>query len=189
MPVQYSSILDEHAAVRQAAGLFDISHMGEFIVSGPGAAQWLNSCLTNDIDKLEVGQGQYSLMLNDKGGVIDDLILYRTAAERFLVIVNASMIDEDYAWLTKHLPKQGVTFENQSDTTAALALQGPKSPEILAQFLKCAVTDLPSRNQIKEFKVAGAVCTVARTSSISVILPDALISPVPYWAAAYRTKT
>lgn len=104
MPVQYTGILDEHKAVREACGIFDISHMGQFTVAGAAAAAWLNSMLTNDINKLDIGQGQYSIMLNDRAGVIDDLILYRMEPETFFVVVNASKIDEDFAWLSAHKP-------------------------------------------------------------------------------------
>src|SRR6476619_1323566 len=92
MPVQYSSIIDEHLAVRKAAGLFDISHMGEVQFKGPAAAAFLNHLLTNDINKLAVGQGQYTLMCNERGGVIDDLYAYRLAPEDYLLIINASRI-------------------------------------------------------------------------------------------------
>ena len=124
MPVQYSGILAEHKAVREAVGIFDISHMGEFFVSGPGSAAWLDSLLTNNVASLPDGTAQYSLLLNERGGVIDDLIVYRLGAEKFLLIVNASMIEEDAAWMNDRLAG-GVTFENASAGFAALAIQGP----------------------------------------------------------------
>src|SRR5260370_23434243 len=99
MPVQYTSIVDEHQPVRNAVGMFDISHMGQFIVSGNDARDWLNAMLTNNVAKLDVGQGQYPFLLNDNGGVIDDLILYRIDEAEFLLVVNASKIEEDFAWL------------------------------------------------------------------------------------------
>ncbi len=111
MPVFYSSILEEHQAVRTSAGLFDISHMGEFVIEGPNAAARLNGLLTNDIAKLGVGEGQYTLMLNDRGGVIDDLIVYRTGEQRFFLVVNAAKIGEDWAWIERHLT-QGSTVGN-----------------------------------------------------------------------------
>ena len=103
MPVQYSGIVDEHRAVRTAAGVFDISHMGEFFVRGSGARDFLNGVLSNDVTKLDVGQGQYTLMLDDHGGVIDDLILYRTGGQEFFLVVNAAKIEEDRAHLTLSL--------------------------------------------------------------------------------------
>lgn len=161
MPVQYTSILDEHATVRNAAGLFDISHMGEFVVRGPQAAAWLNSLFTNDIDKLAPGQGQYSIMLNEQGGVIDDLILYRIANDEFFIIVNASMIDEDWKWVSSKLPASGVKIDNQSDQTAALALQGPKSVEVISAFL--GTQTLPARNHITTANYKGIELRIART--------------------------
>src|SRR5450755_1341604 len=104
MPVQYSGIIEEHKAVREAAGVFDISHMGEFFVSGSGALAFLNGLLTNDAGKLGVGQGQYTLMLNEEGGVIDDLIVYRLHETEFLLVVNASKIEEDRGWIKMNLP-------------------------------------------------------------------------------------
>src|SRR5580692_121500 len=98
MPVQYTSIMDEHLAVRKAAGLFDISHMGEVTISGEAAADFLNHIFVNDVRKLSPGQGQYTLMCNERGGVIDDLYAYRLAAADYLLIINASRIEDDVAW-------------------------------------------------------------------------------------------
>src|SRR5437879_10722452 len=102
MPVQYTSIVDEHLTVRNAVGMFDISHMGQFIVLGNGSRDWLNTMLTNNVSKLDVGQGQYTFLLNDNGGVIDDLIVYRTGDAEFLLVVNAAKVEEDFAWLEGH---------------------------------------------------------------------------------------
>src|SRR5688500_15171861 len=101
MPVQYSSILDEHLAVRKSAGLFDISHMGEVRATGPGAEDFLNHTVTNDLRKVSVGHGQYTLMCNDRGGVIDDLYVYRVGEEDYLLVINASRIEPDWAWIQK----------------------------------------------------------------------------------------
>ncbi len=106
MPVQYSSIMEEHQAVRNSVGVFDISHMGELVASGPGAGEWLNTMLTNNTAKLEVGAGQYTFLLNDDAGIIDDLIVYRIEQEKFLMVVNASRIEDDFAWLQSHLPRR-----------------------------------------------------------------------------------
>ena len=116
MPVQYTSIVEEHQAVRNNVGVFDISHMGQFIVAatssskkvgGEGAAAtWLNGMLTNNIDRLDVGMGQYTFLLNDRGGIIDDLIVYRTDEQKYLLVVNAACADKDFAWLQQHL-KEG----------------------------------------------------------------------------------
>jgi len=105
MPVQYTSITDEHLAVRKAAGIFDISHMGEVLVSGAGAEVFLNRVLTNDIRKINSGQGQYTLMCNERGGVIDDLYAYRLGEFDYLLIINASRIADDVAWLQSQAAK------------------------------------------------------------------------------------
>ncbi|MEY2542043.1 MAG: aminomethyltransferase, partial [Verrucomicrobiota bacterium] len=97
MPVQYTGILDEHQAVRNSVGVFDISHMGQLVAAGPPTAGWLNEMLTNNVEKLEVGSGQYTFLLNDGGGIIDDLIVYRTAPAEFLLVVNASGTEGDLA--------------------------------------------------------------------------------------------
>ena len=165
MPVQYTSILDEHRAVRENCGIFDISHMGEFLVRGPEASEWLDSLLTNRVAALEVGQAQYSLMLNERGGIIDDLILYRIGAQEFLLIVNAAKIDEDFAWLKGHREPVGTpdTMEliNCSDAYAALAVQGPRSPEIFSNVFSSGWED--RKNQI--FELAGGKATSIQTSS------------------------
>src|SRR5580704_4367767 len=113
MPVQYASIVEEHQAVRKNVGMFDISHMGQLIVEGDDARSWLNTMLTNNVDKLEVGQGQYTFLLNDKGGIIDDLIVYRISDAKFLLVVNASRTDEDLDWLKQHL-RGNVKIESRS---------------------------------------------------------------------------
>jgi len=133
MPVQYSGILDEHKTVREAVGVFDISHMGEFFVRGPGSGVWLNSLFTNNVDTLADGTAQYSLMLNEQGGVIDDLIVYRLGADDFLIVVNASMIEEDAAWMKARLP-EGIEFSNRSADFAALAIQGPRAGDVFEKL-------------------------------------------------------
>ena len=131
MPVQYSSIIDEHLAVRKAAGLFDVSHMGKVMVTGSGAAAFLNHTLTNDIRKLAPGQGKYTLMCNERGGVIDDLYAYRLADEEFLLIINASRIDADWDWLQQQCDIARVDgalqLKNASVQHGILALQGPRA--------------------------------------------------------------
>jgi aminomethyltransferase len=135
MPVQYSSIVDEHLAVRRSGGLFDIAHMGEVTVQGPGALAFLNHLLTNDAARLAPGQGQYTLMCNERGGVIDDLYAYRVADQDFLLVINASRIDPDVAWMQQQLAawpqRDQVRLENRSDALAAVALQGPRVRELI----------------------------------------------------------
>lgn len=171
MPVQYTSIVDEHLTVRQAAGLFDIAHMGEFEVRGLGALDWLNGAVTNDVRKLTVGQAQYSLLCNERGGVIDDLYIYRTGEQEFLIIVNASRIDVDAAWL-RALPRPaGVIFEDRSEAWGAVALQGPKAAACLTPVLpgpsiggtKVSVLTELKKNEIARAMFGATPVWVART--------------------------
>ena len=175
MPVQYTSIVEEHKAVRQAAGLFDISHMGEVQLSGPGASAFLNHLLTNDIRKLEPGQGQYTLMCNERGGVIDDLYAYRVHSDNYLLIVNASRIEADWDWLQGQLDAspipEGIRLNNLSDEYAAIAVQGPRVCEFinlalpggsLRGTMASNVTDL-KKNQVAEFLFQATAVSVART--------------------------
>src|ERR1035438_5933306 len=121
MPVQYTSITDEHLAVRKAAGLFDISHIGEVLIGGAGAEAFLNQTLTNDLRKLAPGQGQYTLMCNEHGGVIDDLYAYRLAPDAYFLIINASRIDDDVAWLQAQAAKfPGVNLTRSEEHTSEL---------------------------------------------------------------------
>jgi aminomethyltransferase len=181
MPVQYTSISDEHQAVRNNVGVFDISHMGQLTASGATAAGWLNRMLTNNIEKLEVGTGQYTFLLNDNGGIIDDLIVYRTGPNEFLLVVNASRTEEDFAWLQEHL--QGdICFENRSEDFAGLAIQGPKVVELLQRFFGPDAA-LPTRNQLKDFAHGDVKLTIARTGytgedGVEVFFPAAHASTV-----------
>ncbi len=161
MPVQYTSISEEHQAVRNDVGVFDISHMGQLTASSAKTAQWLNRMLTNNIEKLEVGTGQYTFLLNERGGIIDDLIVYRTGPEEFLLVVNASRTEEDFAWLQQHLD-DGIRFENRSAERAGLAVQGPKVVKLFQEFLG-PERPLPARNEISEFDWEGTKLTIART--------------------------
>jgi aminomethyltransferase len=160
MPVQYTSILTEHAAVREKAGIFDISHMGQVFVTGENHLAWLDSLLTNNLSKLAPGQGQYTIMLNENGGVIDDLIAYRVSEEEALLVVNASMIPEDVAWMEKHL-QDGVTLRNESDAWAGLAIQGPDSGEIFRKLFPAET--LPPRNGISKTACGNIVCRTGYT--------------------------
>jgi glycine cleavage system T protein (aminomethyltransferase) len=175
MPVQYSGIVEEHLAVRHAAGIFDISHMGEVTVSGRAAADFLNHTLTNDLRKLAPGQGQYTLMCNEHGGVIDDLYAYRLSDEVYLLIINASRVRADVAWLQARVaafPQRGeIQLINSSDHYAAVAVQGPRVKEFINQCVaggsNCAmrvacVTDL-KKNQIGGFPFHGGDVLVSRT--------------------------
>ena len=168
MPVQYTSIVEEHQAVRNNVGIFDISHMGQLIVDGAGACEWLNTMLTNNIAKLDVGTGQYTFLLNDRGGIIDDLIVYRIGEQKFLLVVNAARADEDFAWLHKGISAAGrspgrrtdrrsLRLANRSADFGGVAIQGPRIAELF-HALFGADTDLPSRNSIADFPFDGDDC-------------------------------
>jgi aminomethyltransferase len=156
MPVQYAGIIEEHRAVRERVGLFDISHMGEVLVAGPNAEKVLNRLFTNDLRKIEVGQAQYTLMCNEAGGVIDDLIAYRVEPTVYLLVINAANIEKDFAWMIAQA-RSAAVFDNQSDRTAALALQGP----LASKFLENSATLPPFH--IERESVFGCDCWVART--------------------------
>jgi aminomethyltransferase len=173
MPVQYTSITDEHLAVRNAAGIFDISHMGEVTVSGAGAESFLNSVLTNDIRKLVPGEGQYTLMCNERGGVIDDLYAYKLSAGVYFLIINASRIEPDVAWLKAQAAKFSgeLKLTDASHNYAAIAVQGPRVKEFISAVIPGAsssamrvnaVTDL-KKNQIGGFKFDNHSVLVSRT--------------------------
>ncbi len=162
MPVQYAGITREHLAVRSGCGIFDISHMGEFFVGGTNAGAWLNRQLTNNTAKLQPGQGQYTLLLNENGGVIDDLIAYRLADDCWFLVVNASMIDEDYAWLSAQL-EDGVELRNKSNDYAGMAIQGPNAAAVFAAMTKEDELVLPPRNGIAEITTLHGTIIVCRT--------------------------
>jgi len=175
MPVQYAGIVEEHRAVREAAGLFDIAHMGEIAVSGPGAEAFLNHTLTNDVRRLGVGSGQYTLLCNAAGGVVDDLYAYRVKADEFLLIVNASRIEADWDWLQTQVEgcptPDGFRIHNASQELGALAIQGPRVAEFMDRTIAGgsiggvvvpSVTGL-KKNEVAVFVFRGISVWVART--------------------------
>jgi aminomethyltransferase len=195
MPVQYTSISDEHLAVRKAAGVFDISHMGEVAVTGEAAEAFLNQTLTNDIRKLAPGQGQYTLMCNDRGGVIDDLYVYRLGPEDFLLIINASRIEPDVEWLEQRSRSFGgtktPTIRDVSNETGAIAIQGPKVADFIGEAIAGAsvggtkvsrIIDL-KKNEVGRFLFAGKEILAARTGytgedGFEIVAPAELIESV-----------
>jgi aminomethyltransferase len=158
MPVQYSSIVEEHQAVRKNVGMFDISHMGQFIVEGKDARDWLNTMLTNNVEKLEIGQGQYTFLLNEKGGIIDDLIAYRISDSKFLLVVNASRAEQDLDWLRKHC-RGDVKVDTRSANFGGVAIQGPKVVDLFREL----GVELPPRNHIVDLELDGMPIAIART--------------------------
>ncbi len=160
MPVQYKSIIQEHRSVREAAGMFDVSHMGEFRVRGPAALEFLQWMTPNDLSKVAIGGSQYSSFLTPQGGMIDDIFIYRLE-DGYLVVVNASNVDKVDAWLREH-SRPGAEVVNQSDNTALIAVQGP---EAIRKVQALAVSDLGTlaRRGIREEVLGGVACLAART--------------------------
>jgi aminomethyltransferase len=169
MPLYYSSIIDEHLAVRAAAGLFDISHMGEISVRGSSAVDFLNFVLTNDARKLQPGQGQYTIMCNERGGAIDDLYAYRLDDAEFLLIVNAARIEADFAWLTAQLAafpgRAAVELKDRSAELAAVAVQGPKVAGFMDHCFPASTQTAAAlqKNEIARFNFDGRIVLVSRT--------------------------
>lgn len=160
MPIRYGSIIDEHKAVRTRSGVFDISHMGQFFVRGANAGTWLDGLLTNNVGKLAPGQGQYTFLLNEQGGVIDDLILYRCADTEYFLVVNAAKAAEDFAWMRGRL-REGVELEDESADFAGMAVQGPEAPSVFAAIAEGC--ELPPRNGIARCEIDGEEVVVCRT--------------------------
>lgn len=161
MPLQYAGIAREVEVVRKKAGLFDISHMGEFTVSGPNALDLLQYVTTNDISKLDIGKAHYTLLCNENGGVIDDLIIYRLAEQHYLLIVNAANEKKDFDWISGH-NSFGAKLENHSAYIALIAVQGPLAERTLQDVAKMNVEEI-GRFQIAMTQIAGHWCQVART--------------------------
>ena len=142
MPIQYSNIIDEHLAVRQACGVFDVSHMGEVLISGTDSERYVNHIFTNDVTQIEEGQILYGMMCYDHGGVVDDLLVYKMAADRFFLVINASNIDKDWAWIQQQAAGFHVTLENQSEFYGEVAVQGPEAEAVMEEVLGLACKEL-----------------------------------------------
>ena len=143
MPMQYTGVVHEHLAVRHKSGLFDVSHMGEFLVSGPHAIDLIQYVFSNDAQHLDVGQAQYGYMPNAKGGIIDDLLVYRIDSKSYLLVVNAANIEKDWNWLVTHNKVFGASLQNQSDQWSLIALQGPQSTSVLAKLTNTDIGSIP----------------------------------------------
>jgi aminomethyltransferase len=172
LPVQYSGLLDEHVACRSSAGLFDVSHMGEVHVEGPGSEAFLNYLVTNNVSKIAVGQAQYSAMCNEGGGIVDDLVIYRRATDRFLVVVNASNTEKDFSHMQAIARKFEKTFgdeaglftlTNESAHYTQIAIQGPRASEILQTLTETPLAQIKTY-WFAEGKILGSIPAVlART--------------------------
>ena len=164
MPVQYDSVIAEHKAVRATAGIFDVSHMGEFFVEGRDSTAWLDRMLSNEVSKVAIGQAQYNVMLYDNGTIVDDLIVYKRAPESWLVIVNAGNIAKDFAWMKKHVGEFGldVRLSDHSEEWALLAVQGPEAAGILQTMTETRLAEIKTY-RFAEGKIAGVPAILART--------------------------
>ncbi len=162
MPVQYSGIIEEHLAVRQNAGLFDVSHMGECRVNGSQSAAFLDSICTNSIANLNNGQARYTILCQPNGGCVDDIIVYRCSENEFFICLNASNAAKDIAWMQKHTPGFNCTVTDECADWAQLALQGPKAEAILQPLTATALAEIPSFN-FREGTVAGTKTIISRT--------------------------
>ena len=158
MPIQYTNITDEHQAVRNACGVFDVSHMGEVLVSGTDAERYVNHIFTNNVEGLAVGKILYGMMCYEDGGVVDDLLVYKMADDRFFLVINAANIDKDWAWIQQQAEGFNVTLDNQSDYYGQLAVQGPEAERIMEEILNLPCSELT----FYTFKTMGDVI-VSRT--------------------------
>lgn len=182
MPIQYTGVMDEHRAVRTRAGLFDVSHMGEFEITGKDALACVQYLTVNDVSKLTDGQAQYSVLCTEEGKTIDDIIVYRFSAENFLLVVNAGNLDKDWNWVKKH-ERGNVTIRNASDETALIALQGPSADTILQR-----VSDISSKKLLPFHFQEGMIggkdgCIVSRTgytgeSGVEIFCPSQTASHI-----------
>ncbi len=161
MPVQYAGIMEEHKTVRNAVGVFDVSHMGEFFAAGAQALPFLQKITVNDVSKLTPGKAQYSAMCYEDGGIVDDLLIYMLAENSYMIVVNASNIDKDWEWMKKHCPSE-VTFENKSDGTALLAVQGPKSLLTMQKLTSADLSSIPYYHFVQG-NLAGIDMIISRT--------------------------
>lgn len=160
MPVQYTSIIEEHKIVRESVGLFDVSHMGEVIYKGKDVVKFLNKMVPQNIDKLTLGKAVYCQLPNKEGGLIDDLIIYKLEEEKFLIVHNASRVDEDVNWMTLNIGDLDVEIINESHNYSMIAVQGPKACDYIKSL---GVMDLPPFFSIKRDKLFGIDLWVSRT--------------------------
>ncbi len=178
MPVQYSGIIAEHRAVRSGAGLFDVSHMGNFVVRGGGATRFLQHMTSNDVSRLSDGEAQYTLMLYPDGGIVDDLIIYRMARDTWFMVVNASNMEKDFEWLMQHVGEfDDVLLENRTDDLSLIALQGPESMSVLEKVFP-GVSPLLSKpftfstQRFHEYEAVIAATGYTGEKGVEISLPN-----------------
>ncbi|MDA0984521.1 MAG: glycine cleavage system aminomethyltransferase GcvT [Bacteroidetes bacterium] len=189
MPIQYSNIKEEHLAVRNRLGVFDVSHMGEFYVSGTKALDLLQLVCSNDISKIAVGKAQYNYFPNKTGGIVDDLIVYRLEEMRYLLVVNASNIEKDWDWINQNNLSFGASLENKSDETALLAIQGPKAATAMQSLTAINLGQLPYYSHITATfagipEVLLATTGYTGAGGIEIYFPASVASKV--WEAVFE---
>ena len=162
MPIQYTSILEEHHAVRKAAGVFDVSHMGEFFFQGPRALEAIQKVTVNDAASLGVDQAQYSAMVREDGGILDDCIVYRLADEEWMMVVNASNIAKDWEHVQAHLPSTGVVVRDRSEEVTLLAIQGPHALEVVQPLADVRLDEIPYYEK-RDGKIGASDVVFSRT--------------------------
>ncbi len=162
MPIQYTSIIDEHNAVRQHCGVFDVSHMGEVVVSGKDAERFVNHIFTNDVTGAPLFQIYYGMMLYPDGGTVDDLLVYKMGEQEFFIVINAANIDKDVAWINEHAEGFDVTIDHCSDHYAQLAVQGPEAEQVMEEVLRLPCSELVFYTA-KTLEVNGEKVIVSRT--------------------------
>ncbi len=162
MPIEYTTIIEEHNAVRNAAGIFDVSHMGEVSIKGPEAEKYVNHIFTNDVSAIADGQILYGMMLYPDGGVVDDLLVYRKSSTDFFLVINASNIAKDYAWIVENSKGYDVQLANESDLFGEVAVQGPNAEAMLEKYLDVKLSDLEFYT-FKEVELKGYHVLISRT--------------------------
>ena len=162
MPIQYQGIVEEHQAVRTACGVFDVSHMGEVQITGPLAEAYVNHIFSNDVTGAPAGKCFYGMMLNDNGGVVDDLLVYRRSSEDFFLVINASNIDKDVEWISSHAHSFDVRVENLSDRLGELAIQGPEAERVVTETLGIECGDLEFYT-FRDIDIEGVPAIISRT--------------------------
>ena len=162
MPVQYKGVVDEHMAVRHKVGLFDVSHMGEIRVRGEGTEAFLNSITTNDVTRVADGQAQYTVLTNEDGGVLDDLLIYRFSHDHYLLVVNAGTQDKDFAWISKHTGDHKVVVANESSDTGQIAIQGPLAEQVLQRLVSNPLDEVAYYHFV-EANINGVTVLISRT--------------------------
>ncbi len=163
LPVQFAGIMEEHKAVREMAGLFDVSHMGEITVKGREALKFVNRLITNDASKLADNQVLYTMMCYEDGGVVDDLLVYRYSEDSYLLVVNASNVEKDYQWIVSKKENYDVSFENISSKVSQLALQGPKAEAVLQKLTETDLSEISFFYFKDKVSISGKECLISRT--------------------------